>query len=407
MATTGSSAHSHTYTSVTGPTGPAGPQGVKGATGAAGAKGATGVPDPTLVARVAALEAFVLTITDVPTKPPVVPPVPPVEPPVVTGATFFISPTGSDSTGNGSLANPWASIAKFINISPAAGAILYCRGGYYYNPSVAQAGHGKPVLPGTAGAPITIRNYPGETPIFSGGTDLGAFILIYDASTYVVIDGLEFEERDTSNADGGTSYQGLIVVGGWTDGVNYTTLHTTIRRCKFRLKASYNARGHAIYFSGGSRYGTVEDCEIVGAVTGRSVNVSHGLQVYGGDGGGHVPAATDLTIQRNIFRNWESFANALILWDDGGHNLRADVLHNSFISNGNDIRAELHGAITIRDNATTKASGSGWLYDPNDSAQTTQDHNFNSQTFDGTYHLNVGQTGRNAASDGTDAGALS
>jgi hypothetical protein len=319
---------------------------------------------------------------------------------------YVISSSGSDSTGTGSSANPWKTIQKFIDTSPAAGATLYCRGGTYTNPPVAQAGHGKPVLPGTAGSPVTITNYPGEVPIFSGGTDLGAFILIYDASTYVVIDGLEFEERDTSNADGGTSYQGLIVVGGWTDGVNYTTLHNTIRRCKFRQKASYNARGHGIYLSGGSRYTTVEDCEIVGSVTGRSVNISHGMQAYGGDGGGHVPAATDVVVQRCIFRNWESFANALILWDDGGHNLRANVLHNSFISNGNDVRAELHGAITIRDNATTKANGTGWLYDPNDSALTTADHNFYSQTFDGNYYLNSGQSGRGAASDGTDAGAL-
>lgn len=331
-------------------------------------------------------------------------PEPPPDPPPGTG--FYISPSGSDSSGAGTLASPWKTIQKFIDQSPQAGSTLYCRGGTYTNPPVAQAGHGKPVLPGTAGSPITIRNYPGETPVFSGGTDLGAFILIYDASTYTVIDGLEFEGRDTSNAAGGTSYQGLIVYGGWTDGVNYTTLHHTLRRCKFRQKASYNARGHAVYLSGGVRYFTMEDCEIVGSVTGRSVNVSHGFHAYGGDGGGHVPAATDITVQRCIFRNWESFANAVILWDDGGHNLRASVLHNTFISNGNDIRAEYHGAITIRDNATTKAAGTGWLYDPNDAAQTTQDHNFNSQTFDASYYLNAGQTGRNAASDGTDAGAL-
>jgi hypothetical protein len=327
-----------------------------------------------------------------------------VDPPA--GPSWFIAPGGSDSTGDGTLANPWKTIQKFIDREPAAGDTLYCRGGTYTNPPAAQAGHGEAVLPGTAASPITICNYPGETPVFSGGTDLGAFIRIYDASTYVVIDGLEFEERTTSDASEGNSYQGLIVVGGWTDGVTYTTLHTTIRRCKFRLKASYYARGHAIYFSGGSRYGTVEDCEIVGAETGRNTNISHGLQVYGDGGGGHDPSPTDLTIQRNIFRNWESFANALILWDDGLHKLRASVLHNSFISNGNDIRAQQHGAITIRDNATTKAAGTGWLYDPTDPAYTTQDHNFNSQTFDANHYLNAGQTGRSAASDGTDAGAL-
>jgi hypothetical protein len=82
--------------------------------------------------------------------------------PVPTGATYYISPDGSDETGDGSFAAPWFTLAEaWAHL--AAGDMLYCRGGTYEY-SVKQTLSG---ANGTSADPIRIWAYPGETPNFT------------------------------------------------------------------------------------------------------------------------------------------------------------------------------------------------------------------------------------------------
>ena len=88
-------------------------------------------------------------------------------PPPAPTTTWYISPTGSDATGDGSQAKPWGSIQKFINTNPAPGSTLLLRGGNYAQSQggfTARDTYGS--LIGTAAAPITIKNAPGEAPSF-------------------------------------------------------------------------------------------------------------------------------------------------------------------------------------------------------------------------------------------------
>jgi len=78
------------------------------------------------------------------------------------GAIYYISPTGNDKTGNGSIGNPWFSLEKAFN-SLNPGDTCYIRGGtYYYN----KVQYHNTVRDGTASAHIYYINYPGEKPVF-------------------------------------------------------------------------------------------------------------------------------------------------------------------------------------------------------------------------------------------------
>ncbi len=105
---------------------------------------------------------------------------------LVPGA-FFISTTGNDSTGDGSLGNPWLTIGKFNSVA-VAGNTCYMRGGTYLfaTQNVVDAS-------GSSGSYITLRNYPGETPVIdgTGNNNSGGYAGIRVAGNYWYFKGLE------------------------------------------------------------------------------------------------------------------------------------------------------------------------------------------------------------------------
>jgi len=74
---------------------------------------------------------------------------------------YYVSPTGSD-TQTGAIDRPFASLQHAHDLSQP-GDTIYMRGGVYALTSGIQL-----TRDGTSGAPITIANYPGETPILDG-----------------------------------------------------------------------------------------------------------------------------------------------------------------------------------------------------------------------------------------------
>ena len=320
-------------------------------------------------------------------------------PSVATGGPLYVSPSGSDSTGDGSIGNPWATPQPFINLSPGPGSTLYLRGGTY-SPTTSYAGHAANsfgVLVGASGSPITIRNYPGETPVIDGGTTNWLTLSEDDdnntvGTAYVVIDGIRF-----TNWDSGSS--GIIFVGGWGAGV-YTRCHdVTIRNCYFELAVGTTQNGHCVYFSYGCQYLTVEDCEFHGP--GNSTDGGAGVEQYHATGDG---AADQIIVQRCAFDDFlgASGSRGVQLWDDNS-NTTASVLHCTFGSNNYiDIDATHHGPLLVQDNVFADTSLT--LYDPNDSASTTADHNYTGETLGTGYTLTSGSSAIGGAHDGSDAG---
>jgi len=80
--------------------------------------------------------------------------------------TYYLSPTGSDASGNGTVSNPWFTLNKVWS-AVAAGDIIYLRGGTYnYNTQQNLSGKN-----GTSNSNlIQVLAYPGETPILTKGS---------------------------------------------------------------------------------------------------------------------------------------------------------------------------------------------------------------------------------------------
>jgi len=79
----------------------------------------------------------------------------------VHAATYYVAPAGGNDLNSGSLGSPFASFAKAINVS-TAGDTIFARGGTYNLASTVSISSSKS---GTAGNPINLLAYPGETPI--------------------------------------------------------------------------------------------------------------------------------------------------------------------------------------------------------------------------------------------------
>ena len=82
-------------------------------------------------------------------------------PGLATGATYYVSTTGSNSN-DGSEENPWLTIQHAVNSWSAGDTILVRGGTYTSNGSTIRID-----ITGTASQPITLKNYPGERPIIN------------------------------------------------------------------------------------------------------------------------------------------------------------------------------------------------------------------------------------------------
>jgi hypothetical protein len=119
----------------------------------------------------------------------------------------------------------------------AGGDTLYIRGGNYGTSSF-PSGYGSWHLPaGTSAQPTTIRNYPGETPVFDGGMTQGEF-MIPDTS-YLLLDGLTVQRFDNSSGNGAITPCGSMN-------------HLEIRNMTFRDNGSQADNDHDIYTCGGN-----------------------------------------------------------------------------------------------------------------------------------------------------------
>ena len=131
------------------------------------------------------------------------PPIPP------TGAGLHVAQTGSDVTGDGSLANPWRTV-RYGLTQLAAGDTLYIHAGIYPaggDPDGTYEIHAS----GTAGNPITIRNY-GTDYVRLRTVGTGVYMLDED---YITFEGLDIAPT------GGTCVKGYG---------NYITVRNCILR---------------------------------------------------------------------------------------------------------------------------------------------------------------------------------
>jgi hypothetical protein len=135
----------------------------------------------------------------------------------LTGNTYYVSTSGSDSNP-GTEAQPWRTIGKAGN-SVAAGDTVYIRGGSYKEVvSLSRSG--------TASLPIKFLAYPGETPIVDGDnyrlptSSWGTILTI--SGSYVQISGLEVSGKLAYSPAATMAWSRIAVSGRVPTGTNPT-----------------------------------------------------------------------------------------------------------------------------------------------------------------------------------------
>lgn len=136
------------------------------------------------------------------------------------GATLYVSPTGNDSTGDGSIGTPWLTVAH-ATAAMSGGDTLYLRGGTYVETNwVNQKNNWKS---GTPATPTQIRSYPGEVARLSQSQASATFVLeVGNTATNILFADMVLDNTNANLATAGTS------VIKFTDASQYLTLSNCV-----------------------------------------------------------------------------------------------------------------------------------------------------------------------------------
>ncbi|MBK9292799.1 MAG: right-handed parallel beta-helix repeat-containing protein [Bacteroidetes bacterium] len=136
---------------------------------------------------------------------------------LLRATNYYVSPGGSDATGNGTIGNPYKSLDKACQYV-AAGDTIFMRGGIYSG-SIQSI---NATSNGTSSAPIVIKNYPGEEPIIDGtGLNISSTTSLLMIAKWQVAHMEYFV------------VEGITVRNSAGRGIGfYRTTHLTIRNCK-------------------------------------------------------------------------------------------------------------------------------------------------------------------------------
>ena len=207
---------------------------------------ATPTPPPTATPTPAPTPAPTPTATPRPSPTPAPTPAPsptatPTPSPTATptpspnGKTYYLAPTGKDSNA-GSISAPWLSIYAALP-KLHAGDTLLVRGGSY-----SFGGVNYTTVVGTQAAPITVSNYPGETPVFTGTTTPADFLYFSGSSAWVTIQGLTVQGGGVTTDSNGSSLLGFI------DSAN----HITVQGMRLVGSSGWGSEQHLAYIAAAS-----------------------------------------------------------------------------------------------------------------------------------------------------------
>jgi hypothetical protein len=154
------------------------------------------------------------------------------------GATYYVSTSGSDRNP-GTFSLPWATIQHAAD-TVKAGATVYIFGGVY---------HESVNFPksGTAAAPITFQNYPGETAVIDGTgvsccSSNGMGLINIVNRSYITISGFEIRNYTTSNEN--ETPTGVWITGS---GTGIRILKNRVHHITTRAEENGNAFGISVY----------------------------------------------------------------------------------------------------------------------------------------------------------------
>ena len=157
------------------------------------------------------------------------------------GSTYYVDPSGSDITGNGSLLKPWGSIV-YAAAQVSAGDTVLINPGTYTGGVYVSTG-------GTPAEPVTFQANGTGVVIEGSGGERDAFYI--EDADYVVVDGLTIRHANRA---------GLRIS---------VSDHVTVRNCTLGENGTWGL------FTDFSDYTTVENCESYGAVNEHGIYISN------------------------------------------------------------------------------------------------------------------------------------
>lgn len=269
-----------------------------------------------------------------------------------TGGTYYVATTGSDYTGNGSSAAPWATLAYAVTKIPDDGSTIEVRAGVY------------------DGRVRLNRRFVNRTYL-RGDDDYRTIIRSSDSSPVITIyGGANFELRGFQITRPGPSATGVILVHIQTSGLpaEDITLRDNILHDSYNndlLKINYGARRVQVIsnlFYNQSGYDEhidingVTDVQVSNNIffndfagSGRSVGNNTGSFIVIKNSGG-LPQNARITVNRNVFLNWQGAAgaSAITVGEDGTAHFEAeDVLIENNLIVGNSANT-MSSAFTVQ-----------------------------------------------------------
>jgi hypothetical protein len=185
--------------------------------------------------------------------------------PAPTSADRYLAPGGSD-TAAGSIDAPWATLSGAAT-RLAPGQTLWVRGGRYV------LGETDWTTSGAANAPVTVRGYPGEQPVFDGNGSEDKFLWLHGGASWIVL-------ADVHVLGYKTAETGVISVSDGSHDV-------TFRNVEIDGNRGGTTQDHLIYLGApGVHDITIAGCVLAGA-SGAAIHVYH------------TPAATAIRITGN------------------------------------------------------------------------------------------------------------
>ena len=249
---------------------------------------------------------------------------------------LFASPSGSDPTGDGSLASPFASLNK-LDAVLRPGQTGCLRAGSYGGISTWH----QIDTDGTARGRITIASYPGETATVRGYVDIEGS---YTTLSHLSIDGSNTfyrQVREGTNCPAPVSQP--LVIGGHDDVLEYDdyfqsvarlrgngigigfwgdTDNTIIRFTKVHDVRQCEAYDHLIYLSHGNNV-RIYDNWLYNDPHGR------GVQLY--------PAPTDAKVYGNVI---DHAGEGFVIGNEPGYTVSGNQIYNNIITNSTGLPTE-------------------------------------------------------------------
>jgi hypothetical protein len=259
----------------------------------------------------------------------------------IFAATYYLSPTGSDTNGNGSEAKPWFSPAKAKKskgtIQPGD-TVIFKNGTYSYNGYTCLLGYNEDDA-GTEASPITYKAETRGQVILDFGCDYG-WRLDDNTSANIILDGFTIvrtkhgirlkDENQTVRYINVTATQTWppddTICSGATGGGGFTTYtgaeNFLIEYC-IADKIAYDYSSHGVYIHAGS--GTVRDSIFRN-------NLGNGIQIQNN---GTFPKMGTIYVYRNkVYNNSDRHGIYSDAYNPGGEIGNVYVYNNLVWNNG-------------------------------------------------------------------------